>query len=184
MTFSNRQSVCSSLWRHYSIPNHNEDKNLSSVGFTLIAAQDFREPAPQAHQHCHIACLLSWLKDPQLRPPIIGTASTVIAAAATKTPADCPSFYLRYSTTAVVMSHNIVVKPGRVPWQDHRQSPGELVSTEVMDAYQEVPTKEEQPLQEPKNKRKKFKLVPRSFPQIVAVTISKPFSLLGLLPKP
>lgn len=38
-----------------------------------------------------------------------------------------------------------------------------------MESYQEVPTKDE----EAKGKKKKFKLVPGSFPQIVAVTISK-----------
>lgn len=42
-----------------------------------------------------------------------------------------------------------------------------------MEAYQEVPTKEE-PEQE--LKKKKFKLVPGSFPQIVAVTISMAFT--------
>lgn len=154
--------------------NKNEYKNPSSVGFT----PDSSEISANQYQYMHtsIAILLSWLKDPQLRPPIIVTASTVIAAAATKTPADCPSFYLRYSTTTVVMSHDIVVvKPGRIPWQDRRQPPGELVSTDMMEAYQEVPTKEE-PNQEPKSKKKKFSLVPGSFPQIAAVTISKPFS--------
>lgn len=101
---------------------------VSSVGFTLIAIR-FPRTGTTCTQYCYIAgCYLS-SRILSFDRQLSALPVQLLPRSRQKLQLTVHPFYLRYSTTTVVMSHNIVVKPDRVSWQDQRQPPGELVST-------------------------------------------------------